>query len=160
MPISEDQLAHTATQCGQLLRDRRKRLGISMAAAAEAAGMSRVTWHRIETGEASVSWRYVLASAQVLDLDVQLSDTGFPAPRPVTAVADAMLPVSVRLDDYPQLRRLAWQVGDRMQAITPREALGLYERNLRHLEPDTLEPAERALIAALAQVFDADGLRV
>ena len=40
---------------GEQLRAQRKRLGVSATTAAEAAGMSRVTLHRIERGEPSVT---------------------------------------------------------------------------------------------------------
>ena len=42
-------------QLGEQVRLQRKALRISATAAAEAAGMSRVTWHRIEKGEPSVT---------------------------------------------------------------------------------------------------------
>jgi hypothetical protein len=55
----------------------------------------------------------------------------------------------VRLDDYPQLKRLAWQrLG--VAEVSPAEALSLYERNWRHIDPTSLDPAERALVHALA----------
>ena len=40
---------------GTRIRDRRKALGVSVVDVAEVAGMSRVTLHRIERGEASVT---------------------------------------------------------------------------------------------------------
>jgi transcriptional regulator with XRE-family HTH domain len=47
---------------GQKIAAHRKALGISAAAAAEAAGMSRVTLHRIEKGQPSVTMgAYVIA---------------------------------------------------------------------------------------------------
>jgi hypothetical protein len=56
----------------------------------------------------------------------------------------------VRLDDYPQLRRLAWQLPATAD-LSPAEALSLYERHWRHIDRSTLEPAEQALIQALVQ---------
>ena len=44
--------------------------------------------------------------------------------------------------------------------MAPREALGLYERNWRHVRPDSLEPRERALLDALRRTFGAESLRV
>lgn len=52
---------------------------------------------------------------------------------------------AVRLADYPQLRRLAWQL-DAATVLTPVEALNLYERNWRHLDRDELESSESALL--------------
>lgn len=77
-----------------------------------------------------------------------------------TSLVVSFHPAPTRLDDYPQLRGLAWQVADGAQTVSPREALGLYERNWRHLQVEKLEPHERALIEALRHVFGADELRV
>lgn len=154
-----DQASDAAAALGQALRARRKALGISMAAAADAARISRVTWHRLEKGEATVALGSLHAAARVLGVELRLQapDTARPAAEhPV----EAWLPLQVRLDDYPQLTRLAWQVGDATRVVSPREALGLYERNWRHLQPELLEPKERALIDALRQVFGAEELHV
>src|SRR5574343_1679417 len=78
---------------------------------------------------------------------------------PAGNAADDMagwLPARVRLAEYPQLKQLAWQVQG-VDELTPREALGIYERNARHLDDAALLPRERNLIAALRQAFgDAD----
>jgi hypothetical protein len=58
------------------------------------------------------------------------------------------IPARIPLADCPQLRQLAWQVHE-LDALTPAEALGIYERNARHLDLQTLEPAERDLVEAL-----------
>jgi hypothetical protein len=54
----------------------------------------------------------------------------------------------VRLADYPQLKALAWQVHG-TDTLSPLEALGIYERNARHLDTAAMLPAERALLQAL-----------
>ncbi len=154
-----DQATDMAATLGLALRARRKALGISMAAAADAARISRVTWHRLEKGEATVALGSLLAAARVLGMKPQLQATDEALPV-TTYPFEVGLPLHIRLDDYPQLRRLAWQVGDATQAVSPREALGLYQRNWRHLQPELLEPKERALIDALRQVYGADDLRV
>lgn len=146
----------TAAELGRALRARRKVLSISAAAAAEAAQISRVTWHRLEKGAITVSWGSVLAATRVLGLVVRFGGHETDS----EAASGAWLPLSIRLDDYPQLRRLAWQVRDGAQSVSPREALGLYERNWRHLQPDLLGAEERKLIEALRDTFGADGLRV
>jgi len=38
-----------------------------------------------------------------------------------------------------------------VSTVTPEDALGLYERNWRHVDTAALDPAERALVNALAQ---------
>jgi hypothetical protein len=51
--------------------------------------------------------------------------------------------------DYPELARLAWN-RDPARPITGEEALGLYERNWRHVDIAALSEKERALISLLA----------
>lgn len=50
----------------------------------------------------------------------------------------------------PQLRLLCWNRRDDT-VLDGEEALALYERNWRFLEADTLDGAERALIAVLCR---------
>jgi transcriptional regulator with XRE-family HTH domain len=152
---------NAAVALGQALRIRRKSLGLSAVAAAEAAGISRVTWHRLEKGEPSVAAGSLLAAAAVLGLRVELFAPA--SARESSATTDSLadhLPLQIRLHDFPQLRRLAWQVADDTQVLTPREALDLYERNWRHVQPDALEPRERALIGALQKVYGKGALDV
>jgi hypothetical protein len=54
----------------------------------------------------------------------------------------------VPLADYPQLRALAWQVHG-TDTLTPAEALGIYERNARHLDMQAMSANELALLQAL-----------
>lgn len=136
---------------GRTIRTRRKALKISMVAAAEAAGISKVTWHRIEKGEVTVAFGSWLQALAVLGLEARIIDPAAPEPT-VPDVVD-QLPVRIRLDDYPQLRRLAWQLREGLEELSPREALGLYERNWRHVDQAALQPAEQALISALRTVL-------
>lgn len=130
---------------GEQLRALRKRLGVSATTAAEAAGMSRVTLHRIERGEPSVTMGAWLNAAAALGLELGVIDPPPPPPRHSQA---ASVPARIRLADYPQLERLAWQFQGASD-VTPAEALGLYERNWRHIEQGALAPHERALIQQL-----------
>jgi transcriptional regulator with XRE-family HTH domain len=141
---------------GATLRKRRKALGINATAAAEAAGMSRVTWHRLERGETGVAWGLLLAAATALGMDLRLL---VPGDHDVDHAghAEQGLPLNIRLADFPALRGLAWQVGEGMDTLTPREALGLYERNARHFDEASLVPHEKALLRALRAVFDDAG---
>jgi len=140
---------------GELIRARRKALGVSAAAAAEAAGLSRVTLHRIEKGEPAVTigaWANVLA---VLDMD-----WGTRAPEEAAKAAqppdlNAWVPVRVRLSDYPQLKSLAWQVQG-TDTLTPAEALDIYTRNARHLDTQAMTAPEQALLVALRTAFGQD----
>jgi transcriptional regulator with XRE-family HTH domain len=130
---------------GEQLRAQRKRLGVSATTAAEAAGMSRVTLHRIERGEPSVTMGAYLNAAAALGLE--LGVVGAPPPQPSRSEA-AGVPAHIHLADYPQLERLAWPFQGASE-ITPAEALSLYERNWRHIEQGELAPHERALIQQL-----------
>ena len=64
---------------GQLIRQHRKSFKITANAAAETAGISRVTLHRIEKGESTVSMGAYLNVISALDLNLHLAaktDTG------------------------------------------------------------------------------------
>jgi transcriptional regulator with XRE-family HTH domain len=126
---------------GERIRAHRKQLRLSAIATAEAAGLSRVTLHRIEKGEPTVAIGAYLAVLDALGLRLDVVD---PQARP----AEPALPERIALDAYPQLRRLAWQTHAATE-LTPAEALNLYERHWRHLDPAALSPAERALVQQL-----------
>ena len=133
---------------GQQIRTHRKALRVNATTTAQAAGMSRVTLYRIETGEPSVTMGAYLNVMAALGLDFGLL-------KPPTAVADeaqqsrqGWIPARIRLADYPQLKQLAWQVHG-TDVLTPAEALGIYERNWRHLDVQGLAPSERDLVDAL-----------
>lgn len=136
---------------GARLRDARKQQKVSAVAASEAAGISRVTLHRIERGEPSVAIGAWAAAAGALGLSLGLEQD---------AVADAApLPQRIRLDEYPQLKKLAWQLPG-VEELSPREALDLYERNWRHVERASLSPKEAALVGALSRTLGAGRLLV
>ena len=134
---------------GARLRAHRKALRVSSTATAEAAGISRVTLHRIEKGEPSVAvgaWVSVL-TALGLKLEVKAADeTG--EPTGAHAASADWIPARIRLANYPQLKALTWQVQG-TDTLTPLEALDIYERNARHLDPPNMSPEESALLQAL-----------
>ena len=143
-PPLGDVLATRLQALGERIRAHRERQKISATVAAEAAGMSRVTLHRIERGEPSVTLGAYLSAIDAVGLQLELRD---PQARPAPA-DDAGLPERVRLAEYPQLQRLAWQLHD-VDDLSPADALSLYERNWRHIDRARMEPAERALLQAL-----------
>ncbi len=143
------------TVLGQKIRTQRKALRISATATAEAAGMSRVTLHRIEKGEASVTMGAYLNAMAVLGLDFGVIPANAAATQPAAGDRAGWIPARIALSDYPQLRQLAWQVHG-TDALTPREALDIYERNQRHIDTPALQPHEQQLIAALRLAL-ADG---
>ena len=154
-PLGEAQ----AQRLGRALRTARQALGITVTAAAQAAQISRVTWHRLEKGEPTVALGALVAAAGVLDMTLALLPLGA-VDMPAPLSPEGHLPLQILLADYPQLRQLAWQVGDGQQVLTPREALGLYERNWRHVQHAALEPREQALLDALRRVFGTELLDV
>ncbi len=89
---------------------------VSATTAAEAAGISRMTLHRIERGEPSVTMGAYMNAIAALGLDVDvIASTQAAAPVPV--------PGGIRVADYPQLRRLGWQLAPDTE-LTPEEAWG------------------------------------
>lgn len=143
----------TSGAWGKALRKRRKALGISMQAAADAAGMSRLTWRRLEQGEPGVALGFMLSAVRVLGMNLQLELAGEDQERAAPPSPPQWLPLEIHLADYPGLQRLAWQLRKGVETLTPREAWELYERNGRHLDAQTLSPEEKALMRALHAVF-------
>jgi DNA-binding XRE family transcriptional regulator len=106
---------------GARVAERRKSLGVSATVAAEAAGMSRITFHRIEKGEPSVTmgaWSNAIAA---LGMQIQLQPNEADTAVPTTADRSGWWPVRIALADYPQLKALAWQVQG-TDYLTPVEA--------------------------------------
>ncbi len=83
MPSPAPTATHATTaqlsRVGQCIARQRKALGVSAVDTAASAGMSRVTLHRIERGEASVTMGAYLNAASALGLVVEMQ-----AQRPVT----------------------------------------------------------------------------
>jgi transcriptional regulator with XRE-family HTH domain len=139
---------------GAQIRARRKALRVSATVAAEAAGLSRVTLHRIEKGEPTVTmgaWANVWAALGIA-LAAQPNDA--PAAAAATPDLSQWIPARVQLEDYPQLKALAWQVHG-VPWLTPLEAHDIYERNARHMDAAALTAREQALIQALCLAFGA-----
>lgn len=128
---------------GARIRQARKRQRVTAVAAAQAAGLSRVTLHRIERGEPSVAVGAWVAVATALGLAFELHDAS-------TDPGAAALPKRIRLRDFPQLKKLAWQLHG-VEAISPQEALELYERNWRHVDRAALSDGEEALVRLLSR---------
>ncbi|WP_193387994.1 helix-turn-helix domain-containing protein [Caenimonas sp. SL110] len=131
---------------GGRLREQRRRLGASAVETAEAAQISRQTLHRIESGEPSVTAAAWAAVAQALGLGLALHESNG-APEAL-AHARGSIPIRIRLTDYPELKRLAWQL-DEEAILSPAEALGIYERNQRHLDEKAMQAPERQLLEDL-----------
>lgn len=61
------------------------------------------------------------------------------------------MPDILHIDDYPQLKLLAWNRA--VRNIAGDEALALYERNWRFVDAATLTNEEAALIARLTAQY-------
>lgn len=154
-PLVSDPLAVHLQDLGTRIRARRKSLGVNATVAAESAGVSRVTLHRIEKGEPSVTMGAWANLAAALGMDVSVQDR--PQAGHVSADRSGWVPARIALADYPQLKALAWQVHG-TDALTPAEAFDIYERNARHLDLNAMPPQERDVWQAL-QVAFASGAR-
>jgi len=153
LSVISEGVARCAVEVGKHIRTQRKALGVSVTTAAEAAGMSRVTWFRIEKGTTSVTLGAYLSALNVLNLELKIIQQSQRNDNSTTPPdASASIPVRIAFADYPQLKQLAWQLHG-IDELSPREALSVYERNWRHLDEAALEPHEHNLIAALRQVF-------
>jgi len=149
--ISDNAVGQLA-DIGQLIRQHRKSFKITANAAAETAGISRVTLHRIEKGESTVSMGAYLNVMSALDLNLHLSaktDIGNTA----NAGSVGKLPVRLSLSDYPQLKELAWHVQG-VDELSLVEAHSIYERNKRFLDTENLSDSEQELIELLGVAFE------
>lgn len=147
-PTMSDATAAKLKALGLQIRARRKELAISATAVAEAAGLSRVTLHRIESGAPSVTMAAHLNVIAALGLDLGFIAPAVAAPALPKTDYTGWIPARVRIADYPQLRQLAWQVQG-LDELTPLEALSIYERNWRHVDVSALDPHEKQLVDAL-----------
>ena len=133
---------------GQQIRSHRKSLRISATTVAEAAGLSRVTLHRIEHGAPSVTMAAYMNVIAALGLGLNIATPTDRAASVPEVDRQGWIPARIRLADYPQLKQLAWQVHG-TDTLTPLEALGIYERQWRHLDVSALQLHEQQLIDAL-----------
>jgi transcriptional regulator with XRE-family HTH domain len=149
-PLAPANVVAKLAALGERIRARRKALKVSAVDAAEAAGMSRVTLARIERGEPSVTMGAYIGAATAVGLELELVDPRERRHAAGRARGKAPFPARIRLADYPQLKKLAWQLHG-VATLTPEDALGLYERNWRHVDAAALDAEERTLVNALAQ---------
>ena len=140
-------------ELGKTLQMRRKALGVRSQVAADSACISRVTLHRIEKGEPSVSIGAYLQVCKVLGLGLFALEKNLDAPTSIERSSIEFDPN--RLDDeqiavqyYPQLKALAWQLREDA-LISPRDALNMYERNWRLIDLEKMTTEEKKLIEQL-----------
>lgn len=148
--IMNNQFLAQQLELGVKIAAQRKALGVRAQSAARSAGISRVTLHRIEKGETSVSLGAYLQVCKALGLHLDiLSDKGR------DRAAKEQLPENIsadgphiRIRDYPQLTNLAWQL-DPNALLSDEEVRSIYERNKRFLQLEKLKEQERALMQRL-----------
>jgi transcriptional regulator with XRE-family HTH domain len=133
---------------GEQIRAQRKALHINATTVAEAAGLSRVTLHRIEKGEPSVTIGAYFNVLAALNMHFQIGTGTAESEHSEAEDRQNMIPARIRLSEYPQLKQLAWQIHG-TEELTPREALGIYERNARHLDLPNMSLREQHLLSAL-----------
>lgn len=122
----------------------RTRMRVTVTAAAQSAGVARRTWQRIEAADPGVAAGTYAKALAVLGL-VSAVTAGVDPTLPA-----AVIPIRIRVGDYPELSALAWSLQPDTQ-VTPRQALDLYERNGRYLRTEDLTDVERTLIENLRE---------
>jgi len=140
---------------GETIRAQRKNLHISAQATADCAHISRVTLHRIEKGEPSVTMGAYFTVLDALGLQIQTKSKAGLGEESQAGPNTSVIPSEIKLTEYPQLKQLAWHIHG-LDALTPIEAFGIYDRNWRHLDATSLTPLEKSLIDALKRA-DAAG---
>lgn len=153
--LASERLAERVEELGKQIRQRRKALKVKVTTAAEAASMSRVTWHRIEKGKATVTIAAWFNALAVLGFEFGIGVTANQSGKPghdEEGESALTVPVLIHLPNYPQLQALAWQITG-TDTLTARQALDVYQRNRRHINWPALQPHERRLIDGLGQIF-------
>lgn len=138
---------------GASLRQARLALGVTATAAAQAAGVSRPTWHRMEAGAPGVSagaYARALESLGLASLTASDVEDSAAGTRP-----EGTIPTRIRIGDWPQLAAVAWSLQPDT-LVTPRQALEIYERNRRHLDRAELSEDEAGLIRDLRDALADD----
>ena len=106
--ISNDAISQLA-DIGQFIRQHRRSFKNTANAAAQTAGISRGTLHRVEKGEPNVSMGAYLNEISALDLNLHLSAKGSKGWE-VNGDDVGKLPVRLSFSGYPQLKELSWHV--------------------------------------------------
>jgi len=152
MPAKISHISYAASEklqdLGRSIRAKRQSMNISATTTAQAAKISRVTLHRIEKGEPSVTMGAYFLVMDALGMQIKALAREDSSTSMADLTKATHLPAEIKFADYPQLKQLAWHVHG-LDSLTPIEAFGIYDRNWRHLDQDSLLPNERALINAL-----------
>lgn len=131
------------------IKARRKALKVSSTALAEITGISRMTLHRIEQGEASVNVGAYDKVLNALNLQFLISDKHADQ----THENSEYISVKIYFSEYPQLRELSWHIQG-LDYLRPLDAYRIYKRNQRHLDKATMLGSEKLLIKSLHEAFE------
>jgi transcriptional regulator with XRE-family HTH domain len=157
-PPSGPKVKELLRRLGQRIREHRKELKVSTVGTAEAAGVSRMTLNRIESGEPSVTMGAYLNVIASLGLELHLSDAQLTGEASFDSPG-LNLGSKILISEYPQLKKLAWQI-KKTKELSPQEALNIYERNWRHIDVERMSSKERKFIERLLKLFDKERLLV
>ncbi len=144
--------APALVRIGREIRARRKALKASAITTADAAGISRVTLYRVECGEATVSMGAYLNAIEALGLKISVAPPAESIGQKSEMPLQEDFPGSIPLANYPQLNQLAWHISG-VDAITPEDALNLYERNWRHVDQQVMDEHEKTLVRHLVERY-------
>ena len=149
--LLSDPLQHLWGQVSERVREARLRRNMTAEQVAKEAGITRVTLHRLEQGDPSVTVATFLKVLDALRLSQDLAEVAEDLERrtPGERLPPRRMPARIRVGDYPQLRQIAWHIHEPGATVSPQEALELYERNWRHVDQALVIPKERALIDKL-----------
>lgn len=115
---------------GTTIRRLRVEAKLTQAEVAQRAGITRQKLIDVEQGKRGVAIGTFVAVVDALGLQWELR------------------PRTVRIADFPQLRRITWNL-DPDSDLTEPEALAVYERNWRHVDQDGMSADERKLLERL-----------
>jgi transcriptional regulator with XRE-family HTH domain len=144
-PLAKPKSLKLLNDIANAIKAKRLAMGVSAATAALDAGMSRVTWHRIEKAEPSITMGAYLNAMAALGLEIE--------PKCIAIEhQEHKIPTFIRPIDFPQLKEITWQIKPDFE-LTPEEANSFYERNRRYINFDELPDFEKQLMSALQTHF-------
>lgn len=136
---------------GQKILLQRKKLKVAAESVALAAGISRVTLHRIEKGEPGVNVGALFSVINALGMTLNLQGVDDQK----TVQPDKINLSKIAIKNYPQLKNISWQLREDA-VLNAHEAKGIYERNEKYIIFTDLSESERELIRQLGVEFKQD----
>lgn len=121
-------------ELGDILRAERRHRGWTQVELARRAGIGRQKIIEVEQGKPGVALAAYAAAMEALDL------------------APTVKPAEVHIEDYPQLKQLAWNRPG-AKSLTERDALALYERHWDAVDADRMTNHERTLLQRLVDKY-------